>query len=218
MEVHGTCILRVQDDSSSMVRVQFDNADTRGIQFQTHPNVDKDLFRTKYQIGLKNSQKPFPVNTDVPILKLRYQTADENQIPLTINCWPSENGSGGCDVNIEYELQNEELELVDVSISIPIPPGGGPVVSECEGDYIYETRKNILHWQLPLIDTSNKTGSMEFTVQSAVASQFFPVEVSFHCTQAFARLSAVDVKSVETGAVVKHSVETLLSTKTYEIV
>jgi len=50
---------------------------------QTHPNVDKDLFRNKYQIGLKNPQKPFPVNTDVPILKWRYQTTDEAQIPLT---------------------------------------------------------------------------------------------------------------------------------------
>ena len=39
----------------------------------------------------------------------------------SVNCWPSENGTGGCDVNIEYELQNEDLELLDVIISIPIP-------------------------------------------------------------------------------------------------
>lgn len=34
MEVHGTSILRVQEESSCMIRIQFDNADTRGIQFQ----------------------------------------------------------------------------------------------------------------------------------------------------------------------------------------
>lgn len=37
-----------------------------------------------------------------------------------VNCWPSENGNGGCDVNIEYELQMEKLELNDVEIQIPV--------------------------------------------------------------------------------------------------
>ncbi|CAL8099839.1 unnamed protein product [Orchesella dallaii] len=219
MEVHGTTILRIQDEAATQIRILFENEDARGIQLQTHPNVDKDLFRNKHQIGLKNPQKPFPVNTDVPILKWRYQTTDETQIPLTINCWPSENGSGGCDVNIEYELLIDDVELQDVVITIPVPGGsGGPVVGECEGDYIYEARKHCLLWQLPVIDSSNKTGAMEFTVAGGTASQFFPVQVSFHATQPFARLSVADVVSIDSGSSVKHSVETLLSTKTYEIV
>ena len=37
----------------------------------------------------------------------------------TVNCWPSENGAK-CDVNIEYELQQDYLELQDVVITIPI--------------------------------------------------------------------------------------------------
>lgn len=37
-----------------------------------------------------------------------------------VNCWPSESGSG-CDVNIEYELQEDSLELNDVVIAIPLP-------------------------------------------------------------------------------------------------
>ena len=37
-----------------------------------------------------------------------------------VNCWPSESGTG-CDVNIEYELQDDALELNDVIITIPIP-------------------------------------------------------------------------------------------------
>lgn len=37
-----------------------------------------------------------------------------------VNCWPSESATG-CDVNIEYELQEESLELNDVVIAIPIP-------------------------------------------------------------------------------------------------
>ena len=52
---------------------------------------------------------------------LIFQTTDEANLPLSINCWPSDNGQGGCDVNIEYELEQEHLELNDVVVSIPIP-------------------------------------------------------------------------------------------------
>ena len=44
-------------------------------------------------------------------LLLRFTSSEDSDIPLSINCWPSDNGSGGCDVNIEYELENTELEL-----------------------------------------------------------------------------------------------------------
>ena len=50
-----------------------------------------------------------------------FKTTDEANLPLSINCWPSDNGQGGCDVNIEYELEQEHLELNDVVVSIPIP-------------------------------------------------------------------------------------------------
>ena len=40
---------------------------------------------------------------------------------FAVNCWPSDNGQGGCDVNIEYVLEQEHLELNDVVIAIPIP-------------------------------------------------------------------------------------------------
>ncbi len=38
-----------------------------------------------------------------------------------VNCWPNETPNGGCDVNIEYELQNKNLVLKDVQISVPLP-------------------------------------------------------------------------------------------------
>lgn len=220
MEVTGMVTLLVQDELNGMIRIQFENEDSRGIQFQTHPNVDKELFKNKNQIGLKNPQKPFPVNTDVGVLKWRYQTKDISEIPLTINCWPSENGQGGCDVNIEYELQNEDLELLDVIISIPIPPGCSPVVGECEGDYLYEARGNTLLWQLAVVDTSNKTGVLDFSVPSGNPGQFFPVQVTFQSTHAFARISVADVKYIDSGLPAKHSVETLLVAETgkYEVI
>lgn len=39
----------------------------------------------------------------------------------TVNCWPSQNPEGGCDVNIEYELEHQQLQLQDLSLTIPLP-------------------------------------------------------------------------------------------------
>ena len=39
----------------------------------------------------------------------------------TVNCWPTPSNDGTCDVNIEYELENEGVTLYDVVISIPLP-------------------------------------------------------------------------------------------------
>lgn len=52
-------------------------------------------------------------------------TVVTNELPYllllcVVNCWPSEN-NGKCDVNIEYELLQDYLELSDVTISIPVP-------------------------------------------------------------------------------------------------
>ena len=64
-----------------------------------------------------------------------------------VNCWPNEDGDGGCDVNIEYELQAEDLELIDVTISIPVPSGvGAPNVADLDGEFKHDSRKNIIDW------------------------------------------------------------------------
>ena len=41
---------------------------------------------------------------------------------------------------------------------------GSPVVHECEGEYKHDSRKNLLEWSLPVIDSSNKTGKLKLTV------------------------------------------------------
>lgn len=82
-ELSGLLTLRVADDKFGRIKIFLTNNDQRGIQLQTHPNIDKDLFRNKSQIGLKNPAKPFPLNTDVGVLKWRYTTQDESAIPLT---------------------------------------------------------------------------------------------------------------------------------------
>uniref|UniRef100_A0A2M4BK50 Coatomer subunit delta n=1 Tax=Anopheles marajoara TaxID=58244 RepID=A0A2M4BK50_9DIPT len=217
-ELSGLLTLRISDEKYGRIKVQLDNTDQRGIQLQTHPNVDKELFRSQNQIGLKNPAKPFPLNTDVGVLKWRYQTQDESAVPLTINCWPSENAEGGCDVNIEYELEHTRLELQDVCITIPLPMGVAPSIAECDGDYNHDSRKNVLQWNLPVIDAASKQGSMEFSVPSSIPGDFFPLDISFSSKIPYAELAPVKVLLVDDGAEVKFSAETVFYTDKFEIV
>jgi len=219
MELSGMLTVRISEESFGRIKLAValpPAATKKGIQTQTHPNIDKELLRSRSQIGLKNPAKPFPMNTDVGVLKWRFQTTDEDAIPLSINCWPSDNGQGGCDVNIEYELLQDCLELHDVVISIPIPHGvNAPVVSECEGDYNIE--KRALVWQHALIDSSNKTGSMEFSC-GGNADDFFPVRVSFYSKVTYSEIKIHDIVDVDSNAPVKFSQDTLLIPDRYEIV
>lgn len=91
-ELLGLLTLKVSNEDVGKIKIHLENNANKGIQLQTHPNVDKELFRSANQIGLKNPTKPFPANTDVGVLKWRYQTLDESAIPLTseylIGTWP----------------------------------------------------------------------------------------------------------------------------------
>lgn len=218
LELHGLVTLRIADEKWGCIRVVLENNDKRGIQLQTHPNVDKELFKMKSQIGLKNPSKPFPISTDVGVLKWRFQSQDDSAVPLSINCWPSENGQGGCDVNIEYELEHTHLELNDVTIHIPLPIGCTPVVTECDGDYTHDSRKNSLTWSLTIIDSTNRTGALEFTAATAIPGDFFPLTVSFVSKKSYADLKATEVLLVEDDTPVKYSMETILFAEKYEIV
>lgn len=218
MELSGMLTLRVSEENVGRVRLVLENTDNKAIQLQTHPNIDKDLFRSKCVIGLKNPAKPFPLNTGVGVLKWRLQTTDESFIPLSINCWPSDNGQGGCDVNIEFELENSELELNDVTIAIPLPHGcGTPNISECEGDYTHDTRRQQLLWQHTVIDQNNKTGSMEFSCGGS-PDDFFPVGVSFTSSKSYSGIKVLECSQVDGGQPVKFSSSVQFFADKYEIV
>merc|ERR1719410_1881953 len=205
MELNGHLTLRISDDAFGRIKLQIRAPTNNMVQTQTHPNVDKELMRRRSQIALKNPAKPFPLNTDVGVLKWRLQTTDESNIPLSINCWPSDNGQGGCDVNIEYELEQDQLELQDVVITIPIPHGSGtPVVAECDGDYTHDTRKQQLLWQHTIIDQNNRSGSMEFSC-GGCPDDFFPVSVSFSSSKSYSGVQVLDCSQVDGDDPVKFS-------------
>lgn len=53
---------------------------------------------------------------------------------------------------IYIQPAHQHLELADVTIRIPVPSGvGAPIISNIDGDYKHDSRKNFLEWTLPVI-------------------------------------------------------------------
>ena len=83
MEVHGIVYLRVASEDDGRIKVHILNNDSRNVQLQTHPNVDKKLYTKDSIIALKDMSKSFPPGQDVGVLKWRFQTTEASEIPLT---------------------------------------------------------------------------------------------------------------------------------------
>lgn len=49
-ELHGMTTLHIGDERWGRIRIQLDNQNTHGVQLQTHPNVDKELFKLRSQV------------------------------------------------------------------------------------------------------------------------------------------------------------------------
>jgi len=214
----GFVHLHVNDKSSTKIQIKMNNNDTRGVQLQTHPSIDKKQWQSQAIIGLKNPEKPFPISQDVGVLRWSIQQQDQDFLPIKIVCWPNATRSGTCDVNVEYDLQFPDLELFDVSITIPVPSGcGAPVVGNCDGAYKYDSRKNLLVWSLPVIDKNNKEGNLEFSMPSN-EEEFFPVEIDFHSTKKlYTPISVQSVQNLDTDGPAKYSTEVGLVVEKYTI-
>lgn len=93
-----------------------------------------------------------------------------------------------------------------------------PSVAECDGDFRHDSRKNVLQWNIPIIDAANKAGSMEFSVPASIPGDFFPVQISFTSEIPYADLKVSQILSVDDETPVKFSAETIFVADKYEIV
>ena len=218
MELQGTMMLEINGgESDAFIRVQIAQGANPGFQFKTHPNIDKQLHASEGVLGLKDPNRPFPTGSPLGILKWRYQTTDESQAPLSINCWPSVSG-GESFVSIEYEA-TEKFDLHNVVISIPIPPQRDPpTVNSADGDYTYDARRGVLNWEIQLVDASNRNGSMEFVVPATNGDNFFPIDVNFTSNATYCDVKVDAVTRTTDGGPVKFFGEHALACDGYQVV
>ncbi|KAJ1947751.1 coatomer subunit delta [Kickxella alabastrina] len=218
MEVKGDLSLIVSDEASGSVQLAVITNDTHNAQIKTHPKIDKKRFHSDSVIALKDASGSFPISQPIGVLKWRIVSNNEDDIPLTINCWPSPTGSGSVDVNIEYELNNTKLELEDVVVSIPIPPGTQPTISDVDGVYDINRARSTLEWQIPTIDSSNSNGSLDFNIVGDDAGAFFPVVVSFVCKKPYFDIEVTSVTSPDSQQAVGFSQSIMLIPEQYAVI
>lgn len=186
-----------------------------GLNFQTHPKVNKQEYDSSKVLVLKDTNKGFPVGRPVGVLRWSYSSTDESMVPLTLNCWPEEEGQGKMNISIEYQMNGQNRELHDVNISIPLGTAEPPQVAAVDGTFRHDPREQRLVWHMDLVDSSNASGALEFVVAGRDAGAFFPIIVSFASQMLYADVAVSAVTGLENAAPVPYSLSKSLTPDSY---
>jgi len=187
--------------AGGFVRILLDMSTTSSnIIPQAHPNLDKKLFQTSQTLGLKQADKAFPPNQELKILQWRSDTADQQLLPMSVSCWPSNNGSKGMSCIVEYEVKGQQADLFNLEITIPTPSNDVKVDNVDVGDYTFK-KGHHLTWNIERVDSKHKTGQIEFLCSGNKLDEnsFFPVTIKFQSPKTFSGISVKEIQSTESG-------------------
>jgi len=206
IEVKGDLQLRISDPSLTKVKLDLVATASHGVQFRTHPNVDKGVFNSSKAIQMTNAAaRGFPVNNSVGVLRWRAtpKLDDSSAIPITFTVWVNRGSDDTYNITIEYELTGGDL-LKDVTVIIPYATSE-PAVSSF--DATYEVSGDSLEWTIGVVDEDNATGSFEFEAQAGDENEFFPMQVKFGKSKPYIDVDVTDVSLIDMDEAVTFSKE-----------
>lgn len=90
-------------------------------------------------------------------------------------------------------------------------------VSQADGSYFVDRARRVLEWQLPVINSSNKSGLLECNIPGDDANAFFPVTVSFISEKLICGVDVLDIKNVENNSQAPFSKEIIMAAEDYII-
>jgi len=215
-EIKGSLTLTALNDTVANCSVQLKIGESGDFVFNTHPKVNKSLYDKSQLLQLKDTTKGFPSERPVGILRWSYASTNDELVPLTINCWPEEESRGQMNVSIEYTLE-KKIDLHDVRIHIPLGASDNLSIVSVDGSYKHHQQNNELIWELQLIDKSNPSGSLEFTISQKNSDAFFPITVQFSSQQLFCNVDILSVTAVDSGKPIQYGSSKNLSTDEYFI-
>lgn len=212
-EVKGDLQLRINDSDLAHSKILLQVGHKSGVQYKTHPNVDRALFSSVSTIGLKDKTKSFPSNDQsLGVLRWRATASSEDTslIPLLITAWVSVSG-GVAEVTLEYELTpayidahpSQEL-FDDVKISVPIALHDVELRDDPSGFVLYDVNEEGVLFTIAQIPFAEPLGSFEFSIPAFDEDSLFPMEVGFEIVRdegvteadsAFGQVQVVDVVS-----------------------
>ena len=216
-EVKGTLTLTANTDVGALAVVNVNKAQIpSAFNVATHPKVDKKTYEKEGKLMLKGG-KAFPVGRGVGILRWSY--GDEDAAPLSINCWPEDEGNGTINVNIEMELTRTDLVLQDVNILLPLGTTDPPAIESIDGVYKHDARSGMMCWHFDQIDANtNSTASMEFSISGGDTEAFFPVQVGFRSETLLCPIQIMNVNNSSNGTSVPNQMSKNFAPEVYQIV
>ncbi|GMI42672.1 hypothetical protein TrCOL_g2900 [Triparma columacea] len=213
-ELKGTLSLTANSEEGAAVQVGINKGMLEGgpVQFtvNTHPKMDKKAWEKEGKLSIKGG-KSIPVGR--PIGVLRWSNSSEEACPITINCWPEQDGAA-MNLNLEYEAK-EGMVLKNVNIVIP-GVHNTPKVISVDGLYKHEQGAGSLIWHNAVVDDNNSSGSLEFNVEGGTAADFFPIHVQFTSDKLFGQVEVSGVNGEHgEGGEVKFEIRKNLSPDSY---
>ena len=197
-EVKGILNLTANTDVGAAAVIAVNKAQLPGnFNYATHPKVDKKAYDVQGMLSLKGG-KGFPVGRAVGILRWSYSGADA--APITINCWPEDEGSGMINVNIELEMPRSDLVLHDVNILIPLGTTEAPEIGEMDGEYKHDPRQGMMCWHFDVLNASTNSGSLEFSIPGNNPDAFFPIQIGFRSETLLCPIQITSVTNAASGA------------------
>eukprot|EP01038_Epipyxis_sp_PR26KG_P004625 gene4625-6504_t len=217
LEIKGGLTLTAATDEAALCSVQLKQLNMTQFSFNTHPKVNKALYEKSGLLQLKDTTKGFPSQRPVGILKWTYSGSTDEYVPLKINCWPEEESRGQMNVSIEYSMDLKDMELHDVTIRIPLGTSDSPNILSVDGSHRHNASAQELLWEISLIDRSNASGSLEFTILQKNSDAFFPITVGFSSQSLFCNVEVQTVKSVSNNQPIQYGLSKSMSTEEYTI-
>jgi coatomer subunit delta len=83
MELNGTMMLKINDPSSTKVKLSLAHSCDSSVVFKTHPNVDKALWSNSSTIALRDPSRPYPVSQPLGILRWNHKSTQESSLPIS---------------------------------------------------------------------------------------------------------------------------------------
>lgn len=218
-DLKGTLTLTANTDAGAVAAIAVNKAAIvaqcgAGWNFATHPKVDKKNYESKGVLSLKGG-KGLPVNRPVGVLRWSY--SGEDAAPISINCWPEDEGTGSINVNVEFELLRADMTLTDVNVLLPLGTTDPPAVEEIDGEYKHDASSGMMCWHHDVIDSNNSTGSLEFSIAGSDVDAFFPVQVMFKSQTFMCPIDIVGVTSTANGASIPNNMNRTVTPESYSI-
>lgn len=178
LDVKGDLQLRITDPAMAQIRIKLALGELKGAQLNSHPKVDRTIFKNDKLIQLQDTTKSFPVNTPIGIMrwKLTAKAGEVSDPPLTFTAWVNEGAQGTYNVTLEYELPHDADALTNVVVRIPYPSSEPSVTSN---DTAHDIHDNTIIWNIGSVSADNSTGSFEFEAHADSEGEFFPMDIGF---------------------------------------